>query len=482
MDGRMSSIASERPATTADAEPVIRIRGLRKLGLRGVDLTVSRGERVAIIGRTGEGKSVLLKSLLGVLRRDAGTIEVLGARVGRHAVSADGIGVAFQSPGLFDAFSIRRNLELATGREMSDQETRQWLARLDMAFLEPESAVSVLSGGQQKRLALARAVLRGTDLTILDEPTSGLDPETAGRVMAMLSAIVTAEERTLFLITHDYEAAAALCTRFLILTPAGTLSEVDVPPYASPGEIVHALREALKNIDATPRKIAPREPTSLTVGDLSNELLAGSLPLVIAAMALLGAILVAQSAGIAPIDVSRSVPAVVVVGVFREMAPLVVGLLLASRISARVAAEVAGMSYTAQIDTMRILGVSPAQHILMPFLVSAAIVVPACIVSGALAAVLGGAAVTAVPWTRITIGSGRFLSLAADAFSPILLVSCLVKGILIAVAATMIAYRFGMRSVSSAPEVGSTVTDAVVVGAVSAVGVDIVVSWIFFAR
>jgi len=465
-----------------DRDCVLQVRGLSKLSLRNLNLFVERGERVAIIGRTGEGKSVLLKCVIGLLRPDSGTVEVLGNLVNGSVLSSDGVGIAFQNPGLFDALSIRRNIELAAGEALADEELREWLAALDLARLDPEGSVSELSGGQAKRLALLRAIVRGWDLVILDEPTSGLDPATSERVAELLARVLSKDGRTLLLVTHDYESAARLCTGFHLLTPAGSLEEIEVPSFAPLAEKIRRLRSALAANTESRAGVAQRRPAPWSVSGLTADLLAHSLPITAAAMALLGVMLVTQSSGISPIDISRHVPGIVVWAVFREVAPLVIGLLLAGRVGARVAAEVAGMSYTAQIASMRVLGLSPVRHLYVPFFVSAAIVFPLCVLVGAYAGILAGAASVALSFSRLSIGASRFVSLAVDALSPALFVSGVIKGLLMAFAVTTCSYVVGVAPMDSAQSVGTAVTRSVVIGSLSIVAVDVLVSSIVFAR
>lgn len=452
-----------------DREVVLRIAGLTKFALRDVALTVCAGERVAIIGRTGHGKSLFLKCLLGFMAPDRGVVEM-----------SERPGVAFQTPGLFDCYSVRRNLELAAGRAVADDELGQWLESVALADLHPESSVSQLSGGQQKRLAILRAAIGGTKLLILDEPTSGLDPRTAEQVAETLERLCS-DGRAVLLVTHDYETAARLCTRWMLLTPGGRLAEIRVPRPATPREIMASLRSALESDEE--RGALEREPAKpQTIFDLSVALVVQSFPLAVVAMALLGVMLVEQSSGISRFDVSAQVPGVIVWAVFRELAPLVVGLLLGSRVGSRVAAEIAGMSYTSQLASMRVLRLSPARLLLLPFWLSATIVFPLAIVAGGFAAIFAGAAATALSLTHLTIGSTRFMALSAEAFSPLLMVSCVIKGALMAATVTLSAYAFGGAPMESAQSVGRGVNRAVVFGAVSVLAVDLLVSWILFAR
>lgn len=462
-----------------DRVDVIRVRGLSKFSLHALDLRVAAGERVAVIGRTGEGKSVLLKCITGVLRPDSGRIEVMGRGVAGSVLSIEGAGVAFQNCGLFDAYSVRGNVELAAGRRLSDREMRLLLDSLELA-IDPDSSVSGLSGGQAKRLALLRAIVRGHGLVIMDEPTAGLDPATSERVADVLCSALAKDDRAVLLVTHDYETAARLCDRFYLLNAAGTLEEVGVPRFGPIDEKVRCLRDALARRGEQKAAIERRPPRKTSAASLTAALVADSVPVALAAMALLGALLVKQSSGISPIDISRHVPAIVVWAVFREIAPLVAGLLLAGRVAAKIAAEVGGMSYTAQIASMRVLGLSPAKQLYVPFAVSAAVVFPICIVAGACAAIAAAAGFAAMPFSHLSIGANRFISLAADAFTPQLVISCVIKGVLMALVVATIAYRSGVSPLESAQAVGSAVTRSVVIGSVAVVAADVAVSLLIF--
>lgn len=236
---------------------------------------------------------------------------------------------------------------------------------------------------------MLRAILRGSDLIVLDEPTSGLDPSTSAVVAEFLGRELDERPRAILLITHDYETALRLFDRVVVLSN-GRIEEIPLIASGNRPQDAAVLRDALGDDDAVART-RMRRPASRGVLSLTLGFVAIGVPLAAIAMALLGAMLVAQSAHIGAFDVSRYIPGAVVLAVFREMAPLVVGFLLASRIGARVAAELAGMSYTAQIDSMRNLGLSPVRRLFLPFLASAAVAFPVCIAIGATTAVVVGA-------------------------------------------------------------------------------------------
>ena len=192
--------AAGAPAPTlangAAREVVIRVRGLKvgfgdKLVMDGLDLDVHRGEVLGFVGASGAGKSVLTRTILGLLPKRAGTIEVFGHDLDAlTATERDAIerrwGVLFQQGALFSSLTVKQNIQ-APMREHLDisRRLRDELAMLKIALvgLPPDAAnkyPSELSGGMIKRAALARALALDPDMVFLDEPTSGLDPIGAG--------------------------------------------------------------------------------------------------------------------------------------------------------------------------------------------------------------------------------------------------------------------------------------------------------------
>jgi phospholipid/cholesterol/gamma-HCH transport system ATP-binding protein len=468
---------SNDSSRTAGAAPAVEIHDLRKFSLRGVNLTIGPRERVAVIGKTGEGKSVLLRCLLGLLRAEAGELRLLDKEVRRRTIATPGLGVAFQSPGLFDAWSVADNLRAASRSPLGRDEVISLLKSVALSGVPPESSVTQLSGGQQKRLAMLRAMLRGSELLILDEPTSGLDPATSAGLAAMLVEEFRKRPRALLLITHDYETAVRLCDRTVILRN-GCMEDIGTSG-SNPALDAAILRAAVAEDNISPVSFA-KPPAARGILQLTLGFLGIGAPLAAVAMVLIGAMLVAQSAHVGTFDVSRFIPGAVVFAVFREMAPLVVGLLLASRIGSHVGAELAGMSYTAQIDSMRALGLSPLRRLLLPFVVSAAITFPLCIALGAVCGVLAAAYYAGIPSIGLSIGTRRFFDLARDVFELRLVVSLLVKGVAMAAAVVVASYWCGTRSVSSAYLLGRLVTRAAVLGSASVVLVDVVGSAVFF--
>jgi len=214
-------------------EPVIRVRGLvNRFGDTAVhedlDLDVRAGEILGVVGGSGTGKSVLMRSILGLRRPTAGRIEVFGHAVSdaeaAREVTARRAGVLFQDGALFSSLTVLENVELPlkTHRPEISNQLRRDLARskIQLAGLPAEAAERLpaeLSGGMRKRAALARALAMEPELLFLDEPTAGLDPIGAADFDQLLKTLQRALELTVFLITHDLDTLYAICDRIAVL-------------------------------------------------------------------------------------------------------------------------------------------------------------------------------------------------------------------------------------------------------------------------
>ncbi len=205
------------------ASPKIRIRGLcksfgAKVVLDGVDLDVAAHSSMVVIGGSGSGKSVLLKCILGLLRPDAGRIEIDGRDVlamtstERERVRA-GTGMLFQNGALFDSLPVWENVTfgLLAQRVLSRRAARaraaEFLAQVGLAATVGELYPAELSGGMQKRVALARAIAANPDLMFFDEPTTGLDPIMGAVIDGLVVDVVRRLGGTAIAITHDMASA-----------------------------------------------------------------------------------------------------------------------------------------------------------------------------------------------------------------------------------------------------------------------------------
>lgn len=203
----------------------------------GLDLDVRRGEILAIVGGSGSGKSVLLRSILGLRHPQGGEIEVLGMPIGAgRPVPHRRWGVLFQQGALFSGLTVLENVELpiALHSKMA-RETRLKLARLKIQMaglpLEAEGKVpSELSGGMVKRAALARALALDPELLFLDEPTAGLDPIAAEEFEDVILYLRESLDLTVVIITHDLDTLYSVCDRVAVLVDrkaiTGPLDEV----------------------------------------------------------------------------------------------------------------------------------------------------------------------------------------------------------------------------------------------------------------
>ncbi len=229
------------PAGTVTHPAVFSITGLRKSYggqevVAGLDLRVERGTCFGILGPNGAGKTTTLKLSLGLIRPDAGTIELLGHAVPAAARSArQRVGVVPQMDNLDPDFTVAENL-LVYGRYfgMSDAAARNRIpALLEFANLtaKADARIQTLSGGMKRRLTLARALINDPDLIILDEPTTGLDPQARHMIWERLRQLV-AQGKTLILTTHFMEEAERLCTRLAVIDHGKKIAE------GSPRELI----------------------------------------------------------------------------------------------------------------------------------------------------------------------------------------------------------------------------------------------------
>ena len=219
--------------STPPAVPKIRIRGLRKafgdkVVLDGIDLDVAAGTSMVVIGGSGTGKSVLLKCVLGLLVPDAGTIEVDGENVlampARQAEAVRArIGMLFQNGALFDSLPVWENVAfgLLAQRKVPKREARA-LAEAELGLVGLAQTVgelwpSELSGGMQKRVALARAMASRPDILFFDEPTTGLDPIMGAVIDGLIVDCVKRLGSTAVAITHDMASARRIADRVAMI-------------------------------------------------------------------------------------------------------------------------------------------------------------------------------------------------------------------------------------------------------------------------
>ncbi|WP_018617524.1 ABC transporter ATP-binding protein [Segetibacter koreensis] len=239
----------EKPATDRinEKEAVIVIRNVYKsFGnnhvLRGIDLDLYRGENVVVLGRSGTGKSVLIKIISGLLKQDSGTVKVLGQEVDRlndrqlQELRLK-LGFSFQSSALYDSMTVRENLEFPLVRNqkhLSRKEVEDAIDRvLDAVGLiqTKHQMPSELSGGQRKRIGIARTLILRPEIMLYDEPTAGLDPITCIEINNLINKVQEEFKTSSIIITHDLTCAKATGDRVAMLLDGkfikqGTFDEV----------------------------------------------------------------------------------------------------------------------------------------------------------------------------------------------------------------------------------------------------------------
>ena len=191
----------------------------------GVSFTVNRGEIVGIVGGSGSGKSVLLKTIVGLRKPDSGKVTIKGKPIGSipPAEMAALFGVLFQEGALFSSMTVAKNIMLPLFEHTELPEAdRAMIAQLKIALvgLPPETRAkypSELSGGMTKRASLARALVLDPDILFLDEPTSGLDPIAASEFDLLVKEINQSSGATIVMVTHDLDTLFGVCDRVAII-------------------------------------------------------------------------------------------------------------------------------------------------------------------------------------------------------------------------------------------------------------------------
>lgn len=213
--------------------PVISIRGLKKAFgdfevLRGIDLDLYQGENLVVLGRSGTGKSVLIKIISGLLRADEGEVSVLGNNMNTISdkelqLLRTRIGFSFQNSALYDSMTVRKNLEFPLVRNqkgLGRKEINSSIERvLDAVGLSHtiNQMPSELSGGQRKRIGIARTLIMNPEIMLYDEPTAGLDPLTCIEINDLINEVQQNFHTSSIIITHDLTCAKSTGDRIAML-------------------------------------------------------------------------------------------------------------------------------------------------------------------------------------------------------------------------------------------------------------------------
>ncbi|HEY4652355.1 MAG TPA: ATP-binding cassette domain-containing protein [Pontibacter sp.] len=229
------------------SQKVITIRGLKKAFddyevLKGVDLDLYKGENLVVLGRSGTGKSVLIKIISGLLRADSGLVNVLGQEVDKltpkqlDALRLK-IGFSFQNSALYDSMTVKENLEFPLIRHSKEMSARDRNRIIDIVLEAVGLSQTVnqmpseLSGGQRKRIGIARTLILRPEIMLYDEPTAGLDPITSQDINSLINEVQRRFNTSSIIITHDLTCAKAVGDRIVMLLDGqfqrqGTFEEV----------------------------------------------------------------------------------------------------------------------------------------------------------------------------------------------------------------------------------------------------------------
>ena len=224
--------AATSHATGAAPPPLFEIQGLAKsygpkVVIDGIDLTVSRGESLVILGRSGSGKSVTLRLLVGLEPPDAGSIridgdEIVGLSETKLLPIRRRVAMLFQGGALFDSMNVRENLAFPireqgeTSEAKIDERVRELLAKVRLDGIEAKFPAD-LSGGMKKRVALARALALSPAAVLYDEPTTGLDPMTSASIAHLIRDTQEREKATSVIVTHDLALTRTVADRLAFL-------------------------------------------------------------------------------------------------------------------------------------------------------------------------------------------------------------------------------------------------------------------------
>ncbi|WP_461451259.1 ABC transporter ATP-binding protein [Mucilaginibacter sp.] len=226
---------------------VISVHGLEKSFedyhvLRGVDLELYQGENLVVLGRSGTGKSVLIKIISGLLKADKGKVEVLGKNIDNISLKElqelrIRIGFSFQNSALYDSMTVRKNLEFPLVRNRKGM-TRKEIDKAVETVLDAVGLLqtinqmpSELSGGQRKRIGIARTLILNPEIMLYDEPTAGLDPITCIEINELINEVQRNYNTSSIIITHDLTCAKQTGDRVAMLLDGqfkreGTFEEV----------------------------------------------------------------------------------------------------------------------------------------------------------------------------------------------------------------------------------------------------------------
>ncbi len=242
---------------------MIQVRELKKAFgahpvLNGVNLQIEKGESVVIVGRSGGGKSILLKHLIGLIQPDSGDVMIEGESISRMNERQlldvrRKFGMLFQSAALFDSLTVEENVGFLLGRERKltpgqiSARVQEALEMVELAGTQKKKP-SELSGGMRKRVGLARAIIHRPQIILYDEPTTGLDPIVADSIDRLIVRVCQCLDVTSVVVTHDMRSARTVAQRIMMLYDGRIyVSAATEEIFQSKDPIVHQFVNGISN-------------------------------------------------------------------------------------------------------------------------------------------------------------------------------------------------------------------------------------------
>jgi phospholipid/cholesterol/gamma-HCH transport system ATP-binding protein len=228
-------VEENSPTPAIAVEHLYKSFGQQKV-LKGISLTVKRGETLAVLGRSGTGKSVLLRIIIGLEQPDSGSVRIHGKDIAGHSLDQLGeirkkMGFLFQHAALYDSLTVEQNVAFPLqhhkkGMSSSEQSerVRQLLAEVGMEG-HLDKMPSDISGGMQKRVGLARALALEPDILLLDEPTAGLDPISSAEIGDLVLKLQAEHHMASIVVTHDLHSAKTIADRLILLNEGKVVIE-----------------------------------------------------------------------------------------------------------------------------------------------------------------------------------------------------------------------------------------------------------------